>query len=180
MGRITWVCATCGEHFTRKYSVNRHNNNLHFGNGLIVRLLDYLVGRTSRQYLQSDPQTSKNYSPLIHDDTAGWSSKPVSQGNASNKRTYAAADSNNNNMHENSEPFSYYPAPNPISKADDKPVDKVQDRTRKYNELKTIVTRYYTVEGAETVLATARSYLSQGDDRFIDELLAMFRKPEDR
>jgi hypothetical protein len=44
MGRITWVCATCAQHFTRQYSANRHNANLHGGNGTIVRLLEYLVG----------------------------------------------------------------------------------------------------------------------------------------
>src|SRR6476661_10766087 len=79
MGRITWVCATCPEHFTRKYSASRHNNNLHFGNGLIVTLLDYIVGRVSGQYLPSDPRTSKNHNPLIHDYTPRWPSKPVSQ-----------------------------------------------------------------------------------------------------
>ena len=90
MGRITWVCATCGEHFTRKYSATRHNNNLHAGNGLIVTLLDYILGRASKQYLPSDPRTSKNHKPLIHDYTSRWPSKPVSQDFANNNRPYPA------------------------------------------------------------------------------------------
>ena len=113
MGRITWVCATCAEHFTRKYSASRHNNNLHFGNGLIVTLLDYIVGRASGQYLPSDPRTSKNHNPFIH-----------SQGIANNNRPYPAANSNSNNMYENSDLFHYYPTPNPINNADDKPADR--------------------------------------------------------
>ena len=96
MGRITWVCATCQEHFTRKYSASRHNKNLHLGNGLIVTLLDYIVGRASGQYLPSDPRISKNHNPFIHDYTSKWQSKPASQYIASNNRPYLA--SNNNNI----------------------------------------------------------------------------------
>ena len=178
MRRITWVCATCPEHFTRKYSANRHNNNLHSGNGLIVTLLDYIVGRASQQYLPSDPRTSKNHSALIHDYTPRWPSKPVSQGIANNNRPYPAANSNsnNNNMYEKSEPFYYNPTPTTIDNADDKPANKVQDRTRKYDELRTLVTNNCTVEAAEKILAVARCYLSQGDDRSMDEILATFRK----
>jgi hypothetical protein len=55
LGRITWVCATCSEHFTRGYGANRHNNNLHEGKGTVVRLLDYIVGRINGQFLPKDP-----------------------------------------------------------------------------------------------------------------------------
>jgi hypothetical protein len=180
MGRITWVCATCAEHFTRKYSASRHNNNLHFGNGQIVTLLDYIVGRAAGQYLPRDSRTSKNHNPFIHDYASKWQSKPVSQGIASNNRPYPAANRNSNNMYENSDLFHYYPTPNSINNADDKPADKVQDRKRKYDELRTFVAKHYTMEGAEKTLEVARWYLIQGDDRFIDELLAKFRKLDGR
>ena len=177
MGRITWVCATCPEHFTRKYSASRHNNNLHFGNGQIVTLLDYIVGRASGQYLPSDPRTSKNHNPIIHDYTPRWPSKPVSQGIANYNRPYPAnSNNNNNNMYENSDPFYYYPTPNTINNADDKSANKVQDRTRKYDELRTLVGKNYTPEAAQKTLAFAEWYLRQGDDRFIEELLATLRK----
>jgi DNA-directed RNA polymerase subunit RPC12/RpoP len=32
MGRPTYVCVTCSERFTRKYSAKRHNITIH-GNG---------------------------------------------------------------------------------------------------------------------------------------------------
>jgi hypothetical protein len=51
MGRITWVCATCSEPFTRRYGANRHNSNLHAGKGTVVRLLDYAVGIANGQFL---------------------------------------------------------------------------------------------------------------------------------
>jgi hypothetical protein len=126
-GRIKWVCVTCAEHFTRKYSASRHNNNLHFGNGLIVTLLDYIVGSASDQYLPSDPRTSKNHNPLIHDYhdyTPSWPSKPVSQAIASNNRPYLA---NNNNMYEkpNSSCCTI------LDSINEAVIDKVQERKTK-------------------------------------------------
>jgi transposase-like protein len=55
MGRPSYVCTTCSEHFTRRYSGERHNNNLHNGAAEIVRLIDYLAGRSSGQYLTNSP-----------------------------------------------------------------------------------------------------------------------------
>ena len=55
MGRITWVCATCAQHFTRFYSANRHNENLHNGGGQVVRLLDYMIGATNGKFPPNDP-----------------------------------------------------------------------------------------------------------------------------
>ena len=55
MASCTWVCASCVQHFTRRYTANRHNTNLHDGKGIIVRILDYLVGIVSGQYLPNDP-----------------------------------------------------------------------------------------------------------------------------
>lgn len=55
MGRLTYVCATCEEHFTRRYSATRHNLTIHNNRGEIVSLLEYLVGRSSRRYHASHP-----------------------------------------------------------------------------------------------------------------------------
>jgi hypothetical protein len=55
MGRPSYVCTLCSEHFTRKYSANRHNHNLHKGAAEIVRLIDYLAGRSLRQHTPNNP-----------------------------------------------------------------------------------------------------------------------------
>jgi hypothetical protein len=55
MGRATYVCTTCEEHFTRRYSATRHNLTIHNGRGEIVPLLEYLVGRSSGRYRPSHP-----------------------------------------------------------------------------------------------------------------------------
>jgi hypothetical protein len=51
----TYVCATCEEDFTRRYSAIRHNITIHNGNGEIVTLLEYLVERNSGRYRPSHP-----------------------------------------------------------------------------------------------------------------------------
>jgi hypothetical protein len=70
MRRITYVCATCSEHFTRKYSATRHNLTIHDGRGEIVRLLEYLEGSLSCRYLPSHPswyrRTQKWETPKAH------------------------------------------------------------------------------------------------------------------
>lgn len=55
MASCTWVCVSCAQHFTRRYTANRHSTNLHDGKGIIVRILDYIVGRVSGQYIPKDP-----------------------------------------------------------------------------------------------------------------------------
>jgi hypothetical protein len=51
MSKMNYVCATCGQDFTRRCSANRHNNHFHFGNGIIVRVLEYIIGRINGQFL---------------------------------------------------------------------------------------------------------------------------------
>ena len=51
MSKINYVCATCGQDFTRRCSANRHNNHFHFGDGIIVRTLEYIIGRINGQFL---------------------------------------------------------------------------------------------------------------------------------
>jgi hypothetical protein len=59
MGKIGWVCATCTRDFTRKSSAKRHNSNFHFGKGKVVRLLEYIIGRVSGEYIASDPSQNR-------------------------------------------------------------------------------------------------------------------------
>ena len=63
MGRPSYVCTVCSEHFTRKYSGRRHNQNLHNGAADIVGLIDYLAGRSSGQYTPDNPFWHKRANP---------------------------------------------------------------------------------------------------------------------
>ena len=83
-------------------------------------------------------------------------------------------------MYENSNPFYCYATQNTIDNADDKPANKVQDRTRKYDELGTLVAKNCNMEAAEKILVIVRGYMNLGDDRLLDEQLVFFRKLEGR
>jgi hypothetical protein len=65
-----YVCTACSEHFTRKFSGQRHNFNIHSGRSEIVPYIEYMAGRSSGQYLTSHPSqaettSSKSQPPTI-------------------------------------------------------------------------------------------------------------------
>jgi hypothetical protein len=60
MGSKIWFCALCSEGFTRKYSANRHNQNLHQDQGKLVRTIDYIIGRLAGKYVEVDPSTYRS------------------------------------------------------------------------------------------------------------------------
>ena len=66
MGRLTYVCTTCSEHFTRKYSAKRHNITIHGNGGEIVTLVEYIVGRSSGRYKASHPFWYRRNGKRIH------------------------------------------------------------------------------------------------------------------
>ena len=47
MSKALWACSVCGEDFTRRSSAERHRDNVHQGNSLVVRFVDYLAGRAA-------------------------------------------------------------------------------------------------------------------------------------
>jgi hypothetical protein len=69
MGRPTYVCATCSEHFTRKYSGKRHNFNIHSGRSEIVPYMEYMVGRSSGRYLANHPSWYRKQRGLQQNDS---------------------------------------------------------------------------------------------------------------
>jgi hypothetical protein len=100
MGRITWVCATCAQHFTREYGADRHNNNLHEGKGTVVRLLDYIIGRINGQFLSNDPLAYRRKKGKDNKNLLFGSNH--NNGNNNNPGTEVIADSMNDMLsHEN-------------------------------------------------------------------------------
>ena len=47
MAQQLWACSMCGQGFTRKRSANRHNLNLHSGQALVIRTMEYIIGRVN-------------------------------------------------------------------------------------------------------------------------------------
>jgi hypothetical protein len=172
MGRITYVCATCSEHFTRKYSATRHNLTIHDGRGEIVRLLEYLAGTLSGRYLPSHPSwyrrnqkwetrtahNSDNKSGLaIFADSEGDTFRP---GNGLQVETRGPNNSTDGPMH----------------KTVDQPYGtQSQERRLKIIELRTLLDKHYVRYG-DIILRRALYESNKGDENYIDEKLAWVRK----
>ena len=59
IGSKAWVCADCSKDFTSRFSARRYVRVVHRGMGKTVRTLDYIIGRTIREYPQIDPSAYK-------------------------------------------------------------------------------------------------------------------------
>jgi hypothetical protein len=57
-----WACTTCGMLSSRHWSVKRHIMNLHRGNGLEVRYVDYMEGRLTGIYKSNDSKQQQKSS----------------------------------------------------------------------------------------------------------------------
>jgi hypothetical protein len=88
MSKVNWVCATCGQDFTRSYSANRHNNHFHYGNGIIVRFVEYVIGRINGQFPPPSAVNSNSSTRIIrkwwHNNNDNNSSGPFTGNNSNN------------------------------------------------------------------------------------------------
>jgi hypothetical protein len=56
-----YVCANCGQTFTRRSGAVRHNSNLHFNRGIIVQMLEYIIGRCSGRFLPPNQLINRRF-----------------------------------------------------------------------------------------------------------------------
>jgi hypothetical protein len=162
MGRPSYVCTVCSEHFTRKYSGKRHNKNLHNGMGEIVRLIDYLAGRFSGQYKPDNPFWYKRNNTY---DNVG-SSVADSVGDGFQPRYIPQQTPQGTSQ--------YYTSPihRPLPTMDDQRYGTGLSRetTLKIDELKRLMNKYpqYCPEG---LIQWAILCCNNGDNRILDDKL---------
>jgi hypothetical protein len=182
------VCATCAEHFTRRYSATRHNLTIHNGRGEIVPLLEYLAGRNSGRYHASHPswyrrRRSKenrihNFGHAISADSMGNFQHRVLQQQTPFQSTPRAL----------SLPSTSQPQPQPqgvLSYPTDRisePIEKTnhqgpisQETLLKIQEVKKLVNQYPQDSGADAFVKCATFYSSNGDNTILDEMLQNLR-----
>lgn len=177
MGRLSYVCGTCSEHFTRKYSGMRHNLNIHNGGAEIVRLIDYIVGRVSGRYLATHPSWYRRerkwptLSHQIYDNKSKPATVPDISGDRFRPRD-AWQQSTQDNMHYSSHYFS-----GPISRPDDQRYGNVSPLTRlKLEELERLLVKHQRYfNDVNVIFKWALSFAIKGDDKPLDEKLAQVR-----
>ena len=149
MSRPTYVCATCSEHFTRKYGAKRHNFNIHAGRSEFVPFIEYMVGRSSGQYLASHPS---------------WYRKQRQQNHSYPSENHAIVDTASSFRPETL--LQPYPAVPPNSQT-----TTVQ---HKLEELRLLLGKFSLLQDAHKVLEWANITLRQGDESFLNNKLEHF------
>ena len=156
MGRPTYVCATCSEHFTRKYSGQRHNFNIHAGRSEIVPFIEYMAGRSSGMYIASHPswyrkdrqvQANRSYQSNFERPTVSDTGKSFRPENFQQRFPFP-----------NESPYSQAPA--------------IQ---QKLDELGLLLGKFSSPHDAYIILELVKFNLRQGDERFLNERLEQLR-----
>jgi hypothetical protein len=151
MGRPTYVCATCSEHFTRKYSAKRHNFNIHAGRSEIVPFIEYMVGRSSGRYLASHPSWYRKQRQLFQANHSYPSENRVIPDSSFRPETL----------------LQPYPAALPNSQ----PLTIQQ----KLEELRVLAGKFNFPEDARKILEWTNIRLRQGDEEFLNNKLEQLR-----
>jgi hypothetical protein len=171
MGRPSYVCTVCSEHFTRKSSAKRHNNNLHNGAAETVRLIDYLAGRSSGQYLYTIHPSwyKRNIGSRTVADTVGETFEPG----------YLPQQISLGRSQHNSSPIPR----TPLSGMDGKyGTGLSQDNIIKIQELKILAYKYrqYQNNDPDVIVEWAVQGASDGDTKFLDDKLEQLRTMDRR
>jgi hypothetical protein len=73
-----WVCAICSKGFTRKSSAKRHNGTLHLNGAIIVRPIEYIIGRLSGKFpVPHDPLSYRRNKKSQVNSLGPTLSKPI-------------------------------------------------------------------------------------------------------
>jgi hypothetical protein len=152
MGRPSYVCATCSEHFTRKHSAKRHNFNIHAGRSEIVPFIEYMAGRSSGKYLASHPSWyRKQRQPQVN------------RSYPSDNRVIADSSFRPETL------LPPYPLPNAS------PYSQTPTNQQKLDELGLLLGKFCSPHNAYIILELAKFNLRQGDEVFLNERLQQFR-----
>ena len=176
MGRPTYVCASCSEHFSRKYSATRHNITIHNGRGEIVPLLDFLVGRSSGRYLASHPSWYRRSEKRIHrfghatvTESMGDSFRP---GGLQQQTPFQSTPTLSSPP---SEPLYPGASPYPTDLISQPTGTLSQETMLKIQELKKLVYRHPIYSNPDGVVKCVTYFSINGDNTLLDEKLEQLR-----
>ena len=155
MGRPSYVCATCSQHFTRKHSAKRHNFNIHAGRSEIVPFIEYMAGRSSGKYIASHPSWFRKQRQL-----------QVNRSYQSNFESPTVADTGRSFRPENFQQLFPFPNESPYPTA--LQLDKLE-------ELRVLAGKFSSPQDAHKILEWANIMLRQGDESFLNDKLEQLR-----
>jgi hypothetical protein len=156
MSRPNYVCVACSEHFTRRFSANRHNSNMHKGGAEIVSYMDYMAGRNSGRYQASHPS-------LYHKDRGYQGIRR----HWNNMESHAVADTSSSFKPENVQPsLPSYTSSYTMT---------LVQQTQKLEEFIKLAEKVNTPQTAHKLIEYAKMTIKEGDYRFLNEKLEQLR-----
>jgi hypothetical protein len=195
MGRVTYVCTTCSEHLTRKYSAKRHNITVHHNSGgETVPLVEYLVRRSSGKYQASDPSWYRRRNKRIHGFGPTATAAAVTDYVALRPRELQGEYQHQLEEHEGYQQQAFSPskpppgAPafqnvspdqisQPMNRADDEETTTTlsQETILKIQELKRLLNTYPIHFNPDAVIKCVIYFSINGDNTILDEKLEQLR-----
>lgn len=183
MNNRKWVCTTCSQDFTRKYSADRHIRNIHFGRANKVRLLDYIIGRVAGEFSPHDPllfRHSKKNDNTIRNNNFPFKSIANGSDNSPTHGNLADSTTNDNkykSSRHDSDPI-YQELLKPPHTAQSNSAESQNGLSSKFGEIKKLWTPYFSSESLDYVLKrlALRVVEDGGDDSFVDQYLAELNK----
>ncbi|MGA8081526.1 MAG: hypothetical protein WB988_06665, partial [Candidatus Nitrosopolaris sp.] len=173
------VCATCAEHFTRRYSATRHNLTIHDNRGEIVPLLEYIVGRSSGRYRASHPswyRRTRSKEKRIH--RFGHAISADSMGDFQHRVLQQQTPFQSASQPDPPSPnFSPYPnerISQPIDTRNDQGTLS-QDIIIKIQELKRLLYKYPIFSNPDGIIKCIIHFSTNGDNTILDEKLEQLR-----
>lgn len=163
------VCTLCSQDFTRRYSADRHNQNLHHGQGKIVRMIDYVIGRIAGEYDAANP--------LAHRSRYKQQASPSSRSDGSVRRFPFTSVAHDNSQENASSTFPYVNDHMPDQQSDVNPVRTstipVIGTTSKYEEIQKRIRTLWPPELAETFLKQLSAVViaNGGNEEILDQCL---------
>jgi hypothetical protein len=177
MGRITWVCATCSQPFTRRTSATRHDNNKHRGQAEIVRLLEYIVGRGTGRYVCSKSLSYGDHQKWqVHNSNRGFGLATVAD---SAGARFISGNGPQEPQRGNMYKPPHYSATPMMGPAYSDDQLRAQEIGLKIKELKRLVIKYQEyLPNADGIINWAIHCSSKSDTKFLDEKLAQLHTME--
>lgn len=148
MGNKILVCALCSQDFTRRYSADRHNQNLHHGQGEIVRMIDYVIGRIAGEYNAANPLAYRTSYEQRASPSAGSGAKAFSFHSSSIAHDSSKGNSSSALSHTNEYVPNQQPSTNPVRS----PTNRIIGTTSKVGEIQSRIRNLCDPELADPFL----------------------------
>lgn len=183
--RSKWTCAICGEGFTRMTSAKRHNNQLHSSGAMIVRPLEYMIGRLKGIFPVPKDPLSYRRNKKSQTNALGpyYYSNPILDNMEAkryygNIRQHTIDNDNKGPLYVNSNPQNttlpeQLKKPSPYKSSGS--LAMMVETKLKLEELRMLLYKHYPAWKARQLLEYVLHLVIQGDHDFLDERLICLR-----